>query len=199
MMRAITHRFSALPAPVAVREETLMRYKKADTQAIDWMRTRSRAAVLSLCRRKSVKPSGTGVRRSERRSRSWIRPGRAHQDELFVSKLNNHTVDAFFHGIDQCLMHPGAADVVPTDLLEVVRWRHSPVITQSLVGFTRHQLLGTGRTIQHAAIQFRDSHRLLAQFEQRHAASTGCGATWARCSTGSATPTSRRGASTASS
>ncbi len=162
MMRAITHRFSALPAPVAVA--TLMRYKKADTQAIDWI-ARARALrfkSLSAEERQAFRSWCAAIGTTE----LFLDPSRqAHQDELFVSKLNNHTVDAFFHGMDQCLMHPEAAGVVPTHLLEVVRWRHSPVITQSLVGFTRHQLLGTGRTIQHAAIQFRDSHRLLAQFD----------------------------------
>jgi hypothetical protein len=62
-------------------------------------------------------------------------------------------------------MRPDAINLVPPHVLELVRWRHSPAITKSLVGFTRHQLLGTGRTIQHAAIQFRDTHRLLAQFD----------------------------------
>jgi hypothetical protein len=96
----------------------------------------------------------------------YLDPARqAFQDELFVSKLNGYVVQGFFSGVDQCLMCPEAAGMVPPHVLEVVRWRHAPVIAESLLGFTRHQLLGAGRTIQNAASQFRDTHRLLAQFD----------------------------------
>jgi hypothetical protein len=162
LAEARTNRFRGLSPELGAA--TLARYRRADGEAKQWV-ARGRAPRFErLC----------AADRAEFRAwcaaigtnQLFLDPSQqTHQDMLFVPTFTNHTVDAFFHGIDQCLMRPDAIGLVPPHLLELVRWRHAPAITKSLVGFTRHQLLGTGRTIQHAAIQFRDTHRLLAQFD----------------------------------
>ena len=159
---ARARRLQGVPAELAAA--TLARYRQVDQQTKQWL-ARGRAqrfSRLSETDRQEFRSWCAAIGVTE----LYVQPEvKTHQNELFIPKFTNYTADAFFYGIDQCLMRPDAIGLVPPHLFEVVRSRHSPVITNSLVGFTRHQLLGSPRTIEHAATQFRDTHRLLGQLD----------------------------------
>jgi Domain of unknown function (DUF1963) len=68
---------------------------------------------------------------------------------------------AFERGPELCLADAEAARLVPAYLIELLRYRHAPLIECNFSGAVRHQMLGAATAVQNAAEQHEDDVLLL--------------------------------------
>jgi hypothetical protein len=141
-------------------ERLLAGYRSVLAQAEEWLDRSRRQDLFS-----------TPSERDRQEFWRWCAAtDRAAEDRIYDKRsaytLNDCTAEAYRRGPDYCLSHSAAAAaLVPDEIREALRWKHTVVVSGFGGGIRRHQMLGAGTSIQGAPERFRASHLLLMQFD----------------------------------